>query len=101
MSNLFWTLVNPCMLAKKKLNNNKKQLDPYTCRDLIPQNNFSACKGKAFDKCIEITNNNIDDGKILQIEINNHNCAMNRRKGFRYGKPMGLSKRELLLVPSR
>jgi hypothetical protein len=56
----------------------------------------------AFDKYIEITNNNIDDGKILQIEINNHNNhAMNRRKGFRYSKPTRLSKRELLLVPSR
>jgi hypothetical protein len=55
----------------------------------------------AFDKYIEITNN-IDDGKILQIDINNHNNhAMNRRKGFRYSKPMMLSKRELLLVPSR
>ena len=54
-----------------------------------------------FDNCIEITNN-IDDGKILQIDINNHNNhAMNRRKGFRYSKPMMLSKRELLLVPSR
>ena len=55
----------------------------------------------AFDKCIEITNN-IDDGKILQIDVNNHNNhAMNRRKGFRYSKPTRLSKRELLLVPSR
>ena len=56
----------------------------------------------AFDKYIEITNNNIDDGKILQIDINNHNSyAMNRRKGLCYSKPMGLSKSELLLVPSR
>ena len=55
-----------------------------------------------FDKRIEITNNNIDEDKILQIDINNHNNhAMNRRKGFHYGKPMRLSKRELLLVPSR
>ncbi len=55
----------------------------------------------AFDKYIEITNN-IDDGKILQIDINNHNNhAMNRRKGYRYSKPTRLSKRELLLVPSR
>ena len=55
----------------------------------------------AFDKCIEITNN-IDDDKILQIDINSHNNhAMNRRRGFRYSKPMRLSKKELLLVPSR
>ncbi len=58
-----------------------------------------------FDKCIEITNNNsndIDNGKILQIDINNHNNhAMNRRKGFRYSKPTMLSERELLSVPSR
>jgi hypothetical protein len=53
----------------------------------------------SFDKCIEITNNNIDNGKILQIETNNH--PMNRRKGFRYGKPMRLSMREILLVPPR
>jgi len=50
----------------------------------------------AFDKCIEITND-VDDGKIVQIDINNYNNhAMNRRKGFRYSKPMRLSKRELL-----
>jgi hypothetical protein len=55
-----------------------------------------------FDKCIEITNNNIDNGKILEIDINNHNNhAMNRRKGFRYSEPTRLSKRELLFVPSR
>jgi DNA-directed RNA polymerase subunit RPC12/RpoP len=57
-----------------------------------------------FDRYIEITNNNIiNDGKILQIDISNHNNnhAMNRRKGFRYSKQMRLSKRELLLVPSR
>src|SRR5215216_787877 len=55
----------------------------------------------AFDKCIEITNN-IDDGKILQIDVNNHNNhAMKRRKGFRYSRSTRLSKRELLLVPSR
>jgi hypothetical protein len=54
-----------------------------------------------FDKCIEITNN-IDDGKILQIDVNNHNNhAMKRRKGFRYSRSTRLSKRELLLVPSR
>jgi hypothetical protein len=41
-----------------------------------------------FDKCVEITNNNIDNGKTLQIDINNHNNhAMNRRKGFCYSKP--------------
>src|SRR5215208_7133914 len=61
----------------------------------------------AFDKCIEITNNNnidnIDNGMTLQIDIDNHNNhAMNRRKGFRYvGKPTMLSKRELLLIPLR
>jgi hypothetical protein len=56
----------------------------------------------AFDKCIEITNNNIDNGKILQIDINNHNNhPMDRRKGFRYGKSMRLSMREILLVPPR
>ena len=54
-----------------------------------------------FDRCIEITNNNIDDGKILQIDVNNHNHAMNRRRGISYSKPTRLSKRELLLVPSR
>jgi hypothetical protein len=54
-----------------------------------------------FDNCIEITNN-IDDDKILQIDINTHNYhAMNRRKCFRYSKPIRLNKRELLLVPSR
>ena len=55
-----------------------------------------------FDKCIEITNNNnIDNGKILQIDINDHNNhAMNRRKGFCYSKSMRLSKKELLSVPS-
>jgi hypothetical protein len=53
-----------------------------------------------FDKCIEITNNMSNN--ILQIEINNHNNhAMNRRKGFRYSKPTWLSKKELLLAPSR
>jgi hypothetical protein len=58
----------------------------------------------AFDKCIEITNNNnIDNGKILQIDINDHNNhAMNRRKGFRYvSKLTMLSKKELLSVPRR
>ena len=55
-----------------------------------------------FDKYIEITNNNIDDGKILQIDINNHNNhAMNIRKGFHYSTPVRVSKRELLLVSSR
>ena len=55
-----------------------------------------------FDKYIEITNNNIDDGKILQIDINNHNShAMNIRKGFHYSTPVRVSKRELLLVSSR
>ena len=61
-----------------------------------------------FDKCIEITNNNnsnsnnIDNGKILQIDINDHNnLAMNRRKGFCYSKSMRLSKKELLSVPPR
>jgi hypothetical protein len=52
-----------------------------------------------FDKCLEITND-IDDNKILQIS-NHNNHAMNRRKSFRYSKPTRLSKRELLLVPSR
>jgi DNA-directed RNA polymerase subunit RPC12/RpoP len=56
----------------------------------------------AFDKCIEITNNNSDNGKILQIDINNHNNhAMNTRKGFCYSKLKMLSKRELLSVPPR
>ena len=57
-----------------------------------------------FDRCIEITNNNnIDNGKILQIDINNdNNHTMNkRRKGLRYSTPIKLSKRELLSVPSR
>ena len=55
----------------------------------------------AFDKCIEITND-IDDDKILQVEINNHNnYAMNRRKGVRYSRLTMLSEKELLLVPSR
>jgi hypothetical protein len=56
---------------------------------------------RAFDKSIKITNN-IDDGKILRIDISNHNNnhAMNRRKDL-YSKPTRLSRRELLLVPSR
>ena len=56
-----------------------------------------------FDNCIKITNNNIIyDGKILQIEINNHNNhAIKRRKGFRCSKLTRLSKRELLLIPPR
>jgi hypothetical protein len=53
----------------------------------------------AFDKCIEITNNNnIDNGKILQIDINNY---IAKRRGLSSAKHMTLSKRELLLVPSR
>jgi hypothetical protein len=53
------------------------------------------------DKCIEITND-IDNGKIIQIDINNHNNnVMNRRNGFHYSKPTRVSKRELLSVPSR
>jgi hypothetical protein len=56
----------------------------------------------AFDKYIEITNNNIDNGKILQIDIYDHNNhAMNRRKGFRYSKLTMPNKRELLPVPPR
>jgi DNA-directed RNA polymerase subunit RPC12/RpoP len=56
----------------------------------------------AFDRCIEITNNNIDNGKILQIDINNHNNhAMNRKKGISYSRPVRVSKRELLSVPPR
>jgi hypothetical protein len=57
----------------------------------------------AFDKCIEITDDT-NDSKLLRIDIdiNNHNNhAINRRKGFHYSKPMRLSKKELLLVPSR
>jgi DNA-directed RNA polymerase subunit RPC12/RpoP len=53
----------------------------------------------AFDKCIEITNNNnIDNGKILQIDINNY---IAKRRGRNSAKHTTLSKRELLLVPSR
>jgi len=52
----------------------------------------------AFDKCIEITNNNIDNGKILQIDINNY---IAKRRGLSSAKHTTLSKRELLLVPSR
>jgi hypothetical protein len=56
----------------------------------------------AFDKYIEITNNNIDNGKILQIDIHDHNNhAMNRRKGFRYSKLTMPNKREILPVPPR
>ena len=62
-----------------------------------------------FDKCIEITNNNIDNnsnnidnGKILQIDIIDHNNhAMNGRKGFCYSKSMRLGKKDLLSVPPR
>ena len=54
-----------------------------------------------FDKYIEITNNNMNNDKILQIDINNrNNRVMKRRKVFRYSKPTRLSNRELLLVPS-
>ena len=52
----------------------------------------------AFDKCIEITNNNIDNidyDKILQIDINDHNYAAKRR-GLSSAKHTKLSKRELL-----
>lgn len=56
----------------------------------------------AFDKYIEITNNNIDNGMILQIDIHDHNNhAMNRRKCFRYSKLTMPKKRELLPVPPR
>ena len=51
-----------------------------------------------FDNCIEITND-VDDGKILRVNINNHNHAMNRRKRISYSKPTRLRKGELLLVP--
>jgi hypothetical protein len=54
-----------------------------------------------FDNMIEITDN-MNNDKILQIDINNHNNqSMNKRKGFRYSKPTRLSKKELLLVPPR
>ena len=60
----------------------------------------------AFDKCIEITNNNsnnIGNDKILQVETNNHNnhAMHKRRKGFGYSKLVRMSKKELLLVSSR
>jgi hypothetical protein len=50
-----------------------------------------------FVKYIEIKNNNIDNGKILQIDINNHNYAAKRRD-LSSAKHTRLSKRELLLV---
>jgi hypothetical protein len=54
-----------------------------------------------FDKCIEITNNNIDNGKILQIDITNHGNYTAKRRGLSSAKHTTLRKRELLLVPSR
>jgi hypothetical protein len=52
----------------------------------------------SFDTCIEITNNNIDNSKLLQIDINNYTA---KRRGLSSAKHTTLSKRELLLVPSR
>jgi hypothetical protein len=52
-----------------------------------------------FDKCIEIIND-VDDSRILRIDINNHNHTM-KRKGFGSSRSTRLGKRELLLVPPR
>ena len=56
---------------------------------------------RVFDKYIEITNNNIDNGKILQIDITNHGNYTAKRQGLSSAKHTTLRKRELLLVPSR
>ena len=50
-----------------------------------------------FDKRIKITNT-IDNSIVMQIDINSHNHVL-KRKGINYDKSIGLSNRELLLVP--